>query len=872
MLFKEPVSDKVCLTVYDLLKNAVKQFPERIALQMQEGEQLTRICYHELHTQIVLAAATLAAQGVLEGMRIVILSENRPEAMIGYFAILACGAVPVILDTNLESNDYQFLLADSKASAILISAALQKKIDFTHQYPLLALQNQLTPCNDHPIQLTSLSPDHVATILYTSGTTGKFKGVMLSHDNIVFAVESASQVIATKDKESLLCILPIFHVYGLICSVLSPLALGGHVIFVESLQGNVILQTMRENFCSILIAVPRLLQLIASNIQKQVDSASQFKKIVFKISYRLSQLLSMYVGTRAGRIIFSTIHKKFGGKLRAIVSGGASLDSPTLRYLRTLGFNIIEGYGLTETTSLTTANPQHHVKPGTVGKAISTVEISLYHPDSTGEGEIIIRGRSVMLGYFDNQQDTAAAIRNGWLHTGDLGRFDQEGYLVISGRIKEIIVKPNGEKAMPNDIEERYKNIAGVAELAIIGMPNAQSHGEEIHAAIVPAADFESEAGYQRITQAIAERSQKVPSNLRIQQCHFLPELPKTSTLKVKRNILVKTILANQQTNTKKNQIVISTDEVEQKIYQIVSEVLSGAETFSIETLHPEISLQFDLGLDSLHRLELVEKIQTSFGVNFTEEQFASFHTLSDLSAALKQGAKLKPKPTIKKYQEILSQGKLSKLLQQTVFSGIKNILNFYLKLTCTGQENIPIDENIIFCANHASHLDSFIIAATSRFPIYKLFFIAAKDYHFKQGMKNKITNKLFNLIPFDRNSELSGMFEGVKICREYVNKNKKLVCFPEGTRSLDGQLQKFKSVISMLAYELNLTIVPAYIDGAYACMPKGKMFPKRGAIHIKYGKPIRMDHYRQLENSFSSYEIYKKILTDLKNTIEGLK
>lgn len=872
MLCNEAVQNKVNTTVYNLVEAAAEQFPERVALQMEEGGKLRVFNYREFSQTIKSVATLLKSQGVTLGMRATILSENRPEAIIAYFALLACDAVPVILDTNLEPDDYQLLLSDSESSLIIVSDALQKKLQFTHQYPVLALQNKFAPINDHPMVEHSKPVDHLATILYTSGTTGKYKGVMLSHDNICFAIESATKIVVPVSQEVVISLLPMFHVYGLICSSLALLAVGGKLVFVESMQGNIILQTMRHNQCTILVAVPRLLQLIAANIQKQVESANKIKKILFSTCYFTSRLLSRYVGTNAGKWIFRSIHKKFGGRLRTIISGGASLDLPTLNYLHVLGFNIREGYGLTETTSLTTVNPHNEMRPGTVGKAIGTVEIRLHNPDITGEGEIAIRSRSVMLGYYRNEADTAAVLRNGWFYTGDLGRFDRHGYLSISGRIKELIVKPNGEKAMPNDVEERYKNIPGVADLAIIGMPNAHSHGEEIHAAIVPTSDYESEASYKAIIQSIAERSQQVPSNLRIQQCHFVAELPKTSTLKIKRNVLVKKLLANRGEAGKQPLQLINMDEIDNRIYQIVADILSTTTKYSIENLHPETSLQFDLGLDSLHRLELIERIQTSFGVSFTEEQFTTFYTLNDVSRALQQGNKQKPVPAIKKYQKILSQGKASKFFQQSVFSGIQKALSFYVNLQCDGQENIPLNENVIFCANHTSHLDSFIIAATSGLPIHKLYFIAAKDYHFKNGIKNKITNKLFNLIPFDRNSELSGMFEGLQACREYVAKHKKLVCFPEGTRSLDGELQKFKSAIAMIAYELNLTIVPAYIHGAHTCMPKGKVFPKRGHVNITYGKPIRMTNYRMLQDSFSGYEIYKKILSDLRHAIEGLQ
>lgn len=872
--------------VISLIQIAVKQFPNRIALILEEDGQQLQFSYQELMREIKRLSNDLRDLGIQPHMRVVLLSENRPELVIYYLALLSMDATAVILDSNLASTDYENLIRKTDPSLVFVSHKLQSKIPAHLDWPVLNLDLNIQKKIIINPQFAPTEKD-VCTILYTSGTTGDFKGVLLTHQNLLFAIESAQLVTPANFYHKTVCILPLFHVFGLVCALLTPLATGAKVIFVERLEGPLILKAMQKHGCTVLNAVPRVLELFAANIKLKVAQKSLLIRSLFKIFYETSRIFALFGKDQIGKKLFKSLHKNFGGELQLIVSGGASLDKKVFNDLKILGFQIIEGYGLTETASLVTVNPVKQSRAGTVGVTIPNVEVVIYNPNAMGEGEVIIRGPNVMKGYFRNEEATKEAIRDGWLHSGDLGKFDHKKYLVITGRIKEIIVKTNGEKAMPEDIERRYHNIPGIADLAIVGMPAKNGFGEEIHAAIVPETQINSLETREELKKLIVERSKHIPSNLRIQECHFVAEIPKTSTLKVKRKVLAAQLITQLEKNTVgyEEKKKLAETELEKTINKIVTNFLQLIFSTAPAHLKPGMSLQFDLGLDSLHRIELINLIQKHFLLVFDEQQLATINTLEDLAHAVEMAkAKKSLQPMDKKTDfnllhqtthladatnQINHQLPKNYALQNFMFLLGKKFLRLYFQLEAKGKENLSLTTPFIICANHTSHLDGASIAATCDFPLQQLAFMAAKDYHFDQGLKSKLINAVLNLVPFERNIEMLGMLHGLQHCQQHVLRGNKLIIFPEGTRSLDGNLQKFKSAIAMIAYELNLNIVPAFISGAFQCLPKGKRLPKKGKIEVRYGKPLVMQHYRNLAKE--DYEIYKMILQDLRQAIELL-
>lgn len=884
-------------SVAQLIQQSAQRFPHHVALQLEEHGVLNSFEYIDLQRAVEQASLRLQTLGVQPGVRLALLSENRPEWVIAYLAILTCQATAVVLDTNLEVEDYQQLLQDAQPAAVLVTDKLQAKIPFIHHIPLIAIQHQFEIINSVPaitLPLDADSDPQIATMLYTSGTTGRFKGVMLTQENLLFAIESARQLTKANEQESILCILPGYHVFGLVCALLTPLAIGAKITFVEKMQGEVIVKAMRDSGCTVLLAVPRLLELFAAGIDRQVMAKSNTTQVLFKILYGVARYSKAWFNLNLGKHFFKTVQASFGGKLRLIVSGGASLDKAIFYQLQTLGFTILEGYGLTETTSLATANTLNKQYAGKVGVPIGDVKVELFNTNAHGEGEIIVQGKGVMRGYFRDPQASEIALRDNWLHTGDLGKFDHHGNLTITGRIKELIVKPNGEKAMPSDVEQRYRQIPGVAELAVIGMPAKSGYGEEIHAAIVLTGQDNVMQRQDDVKHFIVERSAEVPATLRIQECHFVTELPKTSTLKVKRKVLVQQLLAEktpQETNKVAPELNRVDDHITAEVNAVITEIMAMTSARPVSVIKPDYSIQFDLGLDSLSRLELAEAIQKRFNIHFPEEQLAILYTVKDLTQAVKRAKEMPagivspmsvnqvsqtatPHKVQSNFLPPEPRSELNQRIQQLMFSALKKLLVMYFGIETQGQERLPHGRPFIIAANHTSHLDSACIAAADGVCAEKLVFMAAKDYHFgKPTLRSKILKYFFNLVPFERNLETVGILQNIETCRYYVQQGCSLVIFPEATRSINGKLQNFKAAVPIIAAALNIPIVPAYISGAYACLPKGKVIPKPGKIRITFGDPLYIEHYQvpgqQLQQQ--QHQLYKNILHELKQRIEKM-
>jgi long-chain acyl-CoA synthetase len=888
-------------TLSSLMQFAIQRFPNHIAMQLEESAVLTSYTYAELDTAAKAAAEQLKTLGVQPGMRVVLLCENRPEWVITFFALLNCQATVVILDTALEVSDYIALIEDAIPVAAIVSERLQEKLSDIKSIPILTLKNYspLNTITHIHAKLDAESDPAIAVILYTSGTTGKFKGVLLTHENLLYTIQIARELVQLNEQDSALCLLPAYHVFGLVCALLTPLTVGAKVSFVEKLQSDVILHVMQMSGCTILPAVPRLLDLFAAGIERQVAAKPLLTRIIFRTLYTVSGLLRSWFDYNLGQKVFKPVHASFGGKVRLIISGGAALDKNVFYQLEALGFTVLEGYGLTEAASLVSANIPTQRRMGSVGLPAPGTQVTLFNTNAMGEGEIVVQGPHIMRGYFRDPEATKMAIQDDGFHTGDLGKFDAEGNLIITGRIKELIVKPNGEKAMPEDIERRYRQIPGVAELAVVGMPAKEGYGEEIHAAIVLAGEEQGTLFEQAVKNQIIERSLHVPSALRIQECHFVTAFPKTSTLKVKRKRLVQQLLTaapKQENEIPVIKVAQVADDaliavIIKAVHEVILQVVSPTMQSRLSHIKPEFSLQFDLGLDSLSRMELAQAIQQRFSIRFEEQQLAVLYTVNDLIQAVKKTQQART--TLPSNDEtalvgsILSAERLptsgaskvvyrsviSRFLQKILFSGIKKFMAFYFRVETKGKENLPTNAPFIIAANHTSHLDGMCVAIASDLPIDSLVFMAAKDYHF-----GSLIASVINIAPFERNLEMVGLLHNIQDSRYYVDQGKNLVIFPEGTRSINGQMQQFKSAVAMIAAELGIQIVPAYISGAYDCMPKGTKIPRRGKITVTFGKPLVPAQSEQSEQSkrggsnLHDYQAYKAISMELRRRIEALQ
>ncbi len=545
-------------TLIDLLNEARTKFPGPVAFEGDvEGRGRIALTRARLSERALALAQALVAAGVKPGDMVALLAPNQPEWSVGYFGVLLAGGVLVPLDVNLKDGELANILAEAKPVCVVADAqeeerakTLAKGIASACEVLRLDEEREADPAaSPDALPGAKRGPNDLALISFSSGTTGTPKGVMLSHGNIVSNVRAAlgSGGFVVDENDVFLSILPLHHMMESTGGFLIPLIGGARVHYLSSLNPRVIADAMQNEGITICLMVPALARLIHKRIMATVESLSGVKKIVFQALFGVSRMcLSM--GWRVGRFLFPQVKKNLGKDLRYFVSGGSALDSEISRDLLILGIEVIQGYGLTETSPVTHVNrPGAQNRIGTVGSPIPGVEVRFKPVEGAdeGEGEILIRGPNVMQGYFHNLQMTEEVLREGWFHTGDIGRQDTEGYLTICGRSKNVIVSESGKNVYPEEVEEHLMKSAWFQDVCVIGR-KASRRGEEVFAVVVlnPEADL-PQKDEERAALADSELRRlgaQLADYKRVAGFLLWPddELPKTTTRKHKRDDIKK--------------------------------------------------------------------------------------------------------------------------------------------------------------------------------------------------------------------------------------------------------------------------------------------------------------------------------------------
>jgi len=771
--------------------------------------------------------------------RVCIFSYNRPEWIYSFFAIWEKGGIPVPIDFMSEPEEIKYIIQDCQPKFIFTEnervETLKKAISLSNHKPDILIYEE-TPRTKKSYKKTEKKPDDIAVILYTSGTTGNPKGVMLTYKNLLSNLNGLKKTDIADSSDSTVAILPFHHSYPLMVSMLFPLYIGAGISFIEKISAEEILKTLQKDKISVLIGVPRLYQLFHRKIFQEIN-----KNIMAKSLFSIAKKIN---SRSFSKLIFKKVHKTFGGNIKYFVSGGAKLDVDVAKDLWALGFTIIEGYGLTETSPIVSFNPPDRIKLGSAGKPIDGVSVKIEN------GEIVVKGSNVMKGYWKKPEETAKVIKEGWFYTGDLGYLDEEGYIYITGRKKDIIVLPSGKNINPEEIEQKIlKKSDLVKEVAVI-LQNGK-----LTALIYPDFDLISERGIININETIKWNvidpvNRELPEYKRISSVIIVKrELPKTRLGKIRRFLLDQFL--------KETEKPVKVKEPDYEEYRILKEYLK---TVTKRDVYPYQHIEIDLGLDSLEKVELLSFIENSFGIKLTEKDISENPTVEDLSKVIKTKKK-KVEKAQTNWSEILkekvsidvSQNKKSLVLLKKV---LKPIFKIYFSLEIEGYDNIP-DPPFIMAPNHQSLLDGFLlISAVPDKKLEDLYFLAEEIY-FPEGIRKK-TGEFFHVLTVNINKDLRGsLLKTASLLKE----GKSVVIFPEGARTRDGNLLPFKKAFGILSKELNIPVVPVVIKGAFEAFPIGSKFPKPHRIKIKFLKPIYPEN-KDINQIVA--ETYKKIKENL--------
>ncbi|HEX7837928.1 MAG TPA: AMP-binding protein, partial [Kofleriaceae bacterium] len=574
--------------------------------------------------------------------------------------------------------------------------------------------------------------DVLASLIFTSGTTGTPKGVMLTHKNLTSMVSKLSSLFTLYKHDKLLSVLPLHHTLEFSAGFLMPLLHGASVDYLEELEADTLARALEDQGITGMVGVPALFQLLERKIYKNVSDAGVLVEKAFdsivELNRSLRDKLPWDIG--AGKLLFYPVHRRFGGRMRLLITGGSALPADTLKAFRGLGFNLYEGYGMTESSPvLTVTRPGDKIVPGSVGRALPGIDVRIDRPDAQGVGEVIAKGPNVMTGYFENPEATAQTLQGGWLHTGDLGRIDEDGNLFIVGRKKEMILGPSGENVYPDELEELYRDCKYIKEISIVGLPGESGH-ETVAALIVPdyeQGDGDDRPGREAVREAVREHVKKVGKTLplykRLKLVHLWDHpLPKTASRKVRRRDVIKELERLERATrggAELKKLEAATGGPGAWLYDLIADVSQKKRG----TITSETRLE-ELGFDSLMFTELAVALEAA-GVELPDPQeLLAVETVADVERLIARlGARTRSE---KPRRDRLAREKAAEdrkadddidvprplvaLGRRALRSGMKALYQRVLDTDVYGAAQVPPFGGYIVCANHASHLDTGLI------------------------------------------------------------------------------------------------------------------------------------------------------------------
>ena len=779
-----------------------------------------------------------------------ILMENRPEWIYTYFALWDRKAVPIALDSTSNGKEILYVLEDSGPKFIICSDETEKNVKEAvslydkGQVTIINVDSHLIDENKMEIikkgdfELENPEGDSIATMLYTSGTTGFPKGVMLTFNNLSSELEGLEKKNLLEPSDQILALLPFHHVLPLTATVLIILKYQASIVFVKKIASKEILEALDKNNVTALVGVPRVFKLFYDGIKQQIDS-----KFITRTIYKLMTKIKSF---KIRRKVFTKVHEKFGGELTFIVSGGAKLDPEIGEFYETLGIYVQEGYGLTETSPVIAVNTRKERKIGTVGKKLDNIEAKIV------DEELWVKGPIVMKGYYNKPEKTAEVItEDGWFKTGDLASIDDEGYITIRGRRNSMIVLSNGKNIDPEKLENKVieKSKKLIKELGVFG------HNDKLVAIIVP--DL-LECRKQGITNIKAYIKNIVEDyNLTVHNYEkildyklYEEELPKTRVGKLRRFMLPELYL---KTNVKKKKV----EEPDNEVYRLLKDYIKKLKGIEAQ---PEENLELEIGMDSLDIVEFFAYVENSFGIQLDEEKFSEISNLKSLSEYINEKAtkiesgEVDWKKIIEAAPPVEEKNRWATRVLRPLFD---LTIKLYFRLKRVDRDKLS-DKPQIFVSNHQSFIDSLVLGSLLPAGIlYNTIFLAI-DWYFKKGILKLLVSH-GNVVLIDINKNIKKSVEEIA---GNVKAGKNVLIFPEGARTKDGKVAEFKKVFAIIAKELNVDVQCLGIKGAFEAYSRYMKFPKPKKIEVAVLEKFKP------EGTYD--EIVEKARNIIKKYVEG--
>ncbi len=775
-------------------------------------------------------ARELRARGIAKGDRVLLWGPNSAEWVAAFFGCALVGVIVVPMD-DAAASEFALRVLQQVAAKLLVCSREHAQPSI----PTLLFEDfsEALSCHSSAFFPAESGPDDALQIVFTSGTTAEPKGVVITHGNVLANVTPLESEIRNYLKYErivhpirFLNLLPLSHVFGQFLGMFLPQLMGGTVIFQDTLKPAEVIGTIRRERVSVLVAVPRMLQSLKEKIERDLEDEKKIDK--FRLKFQAAggkHFLRRWW-------IFRRVHRQFGFKFWAFISGGAALDSDTEEFWGRLGFAVIQGYGLTETTSLISVNHPFRRGKGSIGKVLAGREVKL-----SDDGEILVRGGGVSSGYWGEQQVRPVGGEAGWYNTGDIGELDADGNLYFKGRKKEVIVTPAGMNVHPDDLETALRRQPQVKDCVVVGLP--RDGNAEPCAVLILREGNDAEAIVKQANESLAEYQ-------RMRAWSVWPEedFPRTSTQKPRRNVILQAVQA-QLENQPSAQMSSS------PLAELIRRVKGTSSKFSSPGISGNANLESDLNLSSLERVELLGALEDRYQLDLSETRFAAVNTVGDLESMLH--GKI-PQRVHYHYPRWAQCWPVTWVRVAVHYLLLRPAVFFLGWPRIEGRENLRDTHGpVLVISNHIDDVDvGFILTALPARLRYKLATAAGGEA--LEALRTPPTTRnillgifdrvewalgvaLLNVFPLPR---AAGFRESFAYAGESVDHGYSILVFPEGHHTTDGKLCPFRAGVGLLANNLGIPIVPMRIDGLFELKKAKKRFAWPGQVLVRIGSPVR--------------------------------
>ena len=801
-------------TMVEFLGGVAGRYGPRTALLFKPGFRYLKWSYSDLWEGSGQVATLLQKRGLTKGDRVLIWGPNCPQWVMAFFGCLRAGVVVVPLDLRC-STEFAENVASQTAPKLSFISRVTPDAHLALGVPEVSFEELEGLLSGLPApEQVEVGPEDLAEVMFTSGTTGDPKGVMLTHRNLTSNIHGASQHMPGDPSDRLMSVLPLSHMFEQLGGLFLALRAGANVTFPTSRRPKVLAKTMQDRRVTMLLLVPQVLELLMNGIEREVSR--QGRERLWRTLLRAASRAPYPVR----RLLFRSVHKKFGGELKLIVTGGAALDPGLASKWELMGVNVTQGYGATEASPVISIHTQDRPRHESVGPPLPDMEVRI-----TDSGEVQLRGPSITGGYWKAPEKTADSFEDGWYKTGDQGFLDEQGFLHLKGRTKDMIVLSSGENVFPEDIEAVLKKHDAIKEVAVVGLPQGAS--DEVHAALLMYDDEQAAAAVSWANGQLGEHQQ-----IRGHTVWPSDEFPMTHTLKVKKGQVIDILKAMSSGAAAPGAAVQGEEEADgaPNVRRLVAEVTG----FPIEELTPEKTLGGDLGLDSLGRVELLSAIEEEMEVYIDESAIGMETTVAQLAEMTEKGGDAAAPASYPQWGMSWWCTNLRDALQRAIVFPLLRLTNRYRVVGADGVKDIA--GPMLFTANHCLFLDNGLLIKAMPSRVRRRLAIAAWDEPMRNPVWAILNPLLGNGFPFSKEGNIRASMDNLG---SILDRGWNVLIYPEGTLTIGGPTQPFQTGTALVAVEGKVPVVPLRVDVRKLGSPRLITFWKRSDVEIRFGKPI---------------------------------